>query len=260
MLFMDENRISNADGKAPAKEETILFLSDAHFGEAGEEKERARVDRFVRFLLHARERADRVYIVGDLFDFWFEYTQVLPKVHALIFTELAGLVRAGVEVWYIAGNHDYWIGGFFTEALGIRVSREPLDLTLQGKRWYVTHGDDLTAGRDTGYRFLRRLIRNPLAIRAYHWIHPDIGIPFARWASHRSRSYSDQKKFVLNRTLEEAIREKLRSGFDGVVMGHIHYADHFRYDEGECVLLGDWMEAFTYAEMTGGEISLKKWE
>lgn len=250
-----KNSASEADRKG-----TILFVSDAHFGEAGADRERERVEKFLRFLRYAREKAHTLFIVGDLFDFWFEYSQVLPKTHTVIFTELAALTRAGVEVWYLAGNHDYWIGDFFRKTIGIRISREPLSLELQGRRVYVTHGDDLTAGHDPGYRLLRRLVRSSFAIRAYHWIHPDLGIPFARWASRRSRGYSNRKKFVLNRTLEGAIRSKLREGFDTIVMGHIHVADHYTFDDGECVVLGDWIEAFTYAEMAGGRIVLKTWE
>ncbi len=236
------------------------FMADAHFGAAGEERERARVDRFVRYLAHVRERADELFIVGDLFDFWFEYTQVLPKTHIVIFTELASLVRSGVRVWYIAGNHDYWIGRFFEDSLGIQISHEPIPLRIQGRRLYVTHGDELTAGHDPGYRFLRRLMRNKLAIRAYHWIHPDVGIPFARWASHQSRGYTTRKKFALNRTLDRAVRGVFQKGYDGIIMGHVHFAEHFRYDPGECIILGDWIESFTYAEMTGGTITLKRWE
>lgn len=237
----------------------IFFMSDAHFGTAGAPEERDRVDRFLRFLEHAREEASTLYIVGDLFDFWFEYSQVLPKTHLPIFTGLAALSRSGTEVVYIAGNHDYWIGDFFSRTIGLRVRREPVLLETQGRRLYVTHGDELTAGHDAGYRFLRRLVRSSWAIRAYHWIHPDLGIPFARWASHRSRGYSNRKKFILNRTLERAILAKLREGFDGIVMGHVHLADRFTYDEGECLVLGDWMEAYTYAVLREGRLEMKVW-
>lgn len=239
---------------------TALFLSDAHFGTSREEGERRRIERFLSFLRGPARGADVLYIVGDLFDFWFEYRQVVPKPHLLVLTELGALVRAGVRVVYIAGNHDYWLDRFFADELGIQVSREPLDLRVQGRRLYVTHGDDLTAGHDPGYRFLRRLVRSPLAIRLFHLIHPDLGVPFARWASHLSRSHTNRKKFILNRTLEREAREKLREGFDGVLMGHIHYADHFRYEEGELVLLGDWIESFTYARLAGGRIALERWE
>jgi len=240
--------------------QTALFLSDAHFGTSRDEEERRRIDRFVSFLRGPARGAGALYIVGDLFDFWFEYRQVVPKPHLLVLTELGALVRAGVRVVYIAGNHDYWLDDYFADELGFTVSRRPLDLRAQERRLYVTHGDDLTSGHDPGYRFLRRLVRSPFAIRLYHLIHPDLGVPFARWASGLSRAHTNRKKFVLNRTLEGAAREKLREGFDGVLMGHIHYADHFRYEEGELVLLGDWIDSFTYARLTGGRIALERWE
>ncbi|RPJ43090.1 MAG: UDP-2,3-diacylglucosamine diphosphatase [Candidatus Latescibacterota bacterium] len=260
MPSMNSGRDSDAPEESSSGAETAFFMADAHFGTAAGPEEMRRVERFVRFLRHVRSRGGVLYIVGDLFDFWFEYTHVLPRTPVQVFGELAALVRDGVEVTYLAGNHDYWIGRHFTDALGIRVSHRPIDLHIQGRRICLTHGDDLTAGHDPGYRFLRRLVRNPLAIRAYHWIHPDIGIPLARWASHRSRSYTNKKKFILNRTLEGAVREKLASGYDAVIMGHVHFAEIFRYESGECVILGDWIEAFTYAEMTGGAIALKRWE
>ncbi|MBM3319763.1 MAG: UDP-2,3-diacylglucosamine diphosphatase [Candidatus Eisenbacteria bacterium] len=247
---------------APAerRDDPVFFVADAHFGAGRESEERARIERFLRFLRHVRERARILYIAGDLFDFWFEYAEVLPRVPVLVLRELAELARAGVDVRYLAGNHDYWIGRFFRETIGISVFHRPIDLRLQGKRIYLTHGDDLAAGHDPGYRLLRRIVRNPAAIRAYHWIHPDIGIPLARWASRVSRAHTSRKKFILNRTLEDAVRRKFREGFDCVILGHIHFAEHFRYDEGECVILGDWIEAFTFAEMTGGAITLKRFE
>lgn len=238
---------------------TALFVSDAHFGTDHETAEKERVNSFVAFLRYAREQADTLYIVGDLFDFWFEYRQVLPRTHIMVLTELDALVRSGVRVIYLAGNHDYWIGESFTDMLGIEVSYNPLDLDIQGKRVLVTHGDELTAGHDPAYRFLRRIVRSRFAIRAYHFIHPDIGIPFARWASSLSRGYTNRKKFILNRTLDAAVRNHLRKGYDGVIMGHIHHADHLHYDEGELLILGDWIEYFTYAEMHDGKMRLKRW-
>ncbi len=238
----------------------IYFVSDAHFGAESFEAERARLDKFLAFLRHARTRAKTLYIVGDLFDFWFEYKQVLPKTHVMIFTELAALMEAGVEVWYLAGNHDFWIGDFFSKTLGISISLDPMTLDIDGRRVYLTHGDDLTAGHDHGYRFLRRLVRSKLAIGAYHWIHPDLGIPFARWASRSSRGYSTAKKFVLNKTLGSAIEKKFIEGYDVIIMGHIHYADHLHYENGECLMLGDWITAFTYLIYEDGGFRLHQWE
>lgn len=234
-------------------------MSDAHFGDSGEKAEEARLDRFIDFLRHAAERAETLYIVGDLFDFWFEYRQVLPRTHIRILSEITAIARNGLEIWYIAGNHDFWIGDFFTDTIGIHVSHEPLTLDVQGRRIFVTHGDELTAGHDPGYRFLRRLVRSRTAIAAYHWIHPDLGIPFARWASHLSRGYTTKKKFVLNQTLEKAIRARLDSTVDSIVMGHIHYADHLNYEDGECIMLGDWINSFTYAELESGRFRLGRW-
>ena len=243
-----------------AGDDPAIFVADAHFGRDSGVRQRERVERFLRFLRDIRARARVVYIVGDLFDFWFEYNEVLPRVPMLVLAELAGLVRDGVDLHYIAGNHDFWIGRFFEESVGASVSREPIDLRIQGKRLYVTHGDDLTAGHEPGYRLLRGIVRNPLAIGAYRWIHPDIGIPIARWASHRSRGSTDRKKYVLNRTLEDAVRRRLREGFDGLILGHIHVAEHLRYDEGECLILGDWIDSSTYVEMAGGALALKEWK
>ncbi|NNE09857.1 MAG: UDP-2,3-diacylglucosamine diphosphatase [Gemmatimonadetes bacterium] len=238
---------------------TILFVSDAHFGAAPMEQEEERLQRFLAFLRFARG-VDTLYIVGDLFDFWFEYRQVVPKTHAVLLAEIASLARSGVNIHFVAGNHDFWIGREFAERCGMTPHYESMDLTLQGRRIFLSHGDDLTAGHDTGYRFLRRMVRNKYAIGLYHWIHPDLAIPFARWASNTSRGYSTAKKFVLNATLERAIREKLEGPFDAVVMGHIHYADHLRYETGECLMLGDWIQAFTYLELKDGEFALRHFE
>jgi UDP-2,3-diacylglucosamine hydrolase len=255
---------SGSDLRRPAGggagDDPALFVSDAHFGREAGELERRRVERFVRFLREIRGRARTLYVVGDLFDFWFEYAETLPRVPLLVVAELSALVREGVDVHFIAGNHDFWVGRCFEESVGAVIHHEPVDLRIQGKRLYVTHGDDLTAGHEAGYRFFRGIVRNRLAIAAYRLIHPDIGIPIARWASGKSRGATDRKKYVLNKTLEDAVRRKLREGFDGVLLGHIHVAEQFRYEEGECLMLGDWIDRSTYAEMTGGVLALKEWE
>jgi UDP-2,3-diacylglucosamine hydrolase len=256
--------VSGSELGSPARsepeEDPVFFAADTHFGTSAHADERDRVDRFVRFLHHVRENGRALYIAGDLFDFWFEYTHVLPRAPILVFAELAALVEAGVKVTYLAGNHDFWIDRFFTDTFGVHVRHGAVDLRIQGRRIFLTHGDDLTAGHDPGYRFLRRIVRSSFAIRAFHWIHPDIGIPLARWASRRSRAHTNRRKFLLNRTLERAVRERFEAGYDAIIMGHVHFAEVFRYEKGECVILGDWIEAYSYAEMTGGVITLKRWE
>ncbi|HTY09239.1 MAG TPA: UDP-2,3-diacylglucosamine diphosphatase, partial [Candidatus Edwardsbacteria bacterium] len=166
---------------------SIYFLSDAHLG-AGPDAAEALKKQHLRSLCD-RVKADRadLYIVGDLFDFWFEYRTVVQRQHLDVIAMLKDLRAAGIAVTFIAGNHDFWVGRFFERDLGIRVVRTWCELAIGGQRLFLAHGDGLERG-DRGYRFLLKpLLRNPVSIWLFGLLHPDLAVPLARWISRTSR-------------------------------------------------------------------------
>ena len=237
---------------------TIVFLSDAHLGAESAEAEAPRAARLASFLDSLPGRASTLYIVGDLFDFWFEYRTAIPR---RLFRTLAALQKlrdAGVDVVYLNGNHDFWLGTFLRDTLGIRTLDGAATVEAQGRRLWVHHGDGLVGG-DLGYKALRAILRNPLAIGLYQWIHPDLGIPLALWVSNLSRVSRGHPELQPDRLWREIAEPRFAQGFDGVLCGHFHHA-YERHEPGrEFIVLGDWITRFTYAELEDGQLTLKTW-
>ena len=237
---------------------SVVFLSDAHLGAEAPEREAAREARLHAFLDALPGRASSLVIVGDLFDFWFEYRTAIPR---RLFRTLARLDRlrdAGVDLQYLNGNHDFWLGPFLSKTLGIRTTDQPVTIEQQGRRIWVHHGDGLVGG-DLGYRMLRRVIRSPISIGLYQLLHPDLGIPFAGLVSRWSRDSRPHGPLRPERLWREIAEPRFAEGYDAVVIGHFHHAYERRENGREFFVLGDWMEHFTYAELTGGVISLRQW-
>lgn len=236
----------------------VYFFSDAHLGLGTREEDRKKEEAVLAFLTSIGNDADQLFIVGDLFDAWIEYKTVIPKGHHRILARLDDLVRKGVAVHFLAGNHDFWIRDFFSSELGISTYLEPFETRIDGKRFYIHHGDGL-AKNDAGYRFLKKVLRNPAAIWLYRWLHPDIGYGIARASSRNSRRYTSQKNYGEEDGMVEFATRKIREGFDAVIMGHRHQPLYRPIGEGVYVNLGDWMHFQTYAVAEQGTLFLKTW-
>jgi UDP-2,3-diacylglucosamine hydrolase len=196
--------------------------------------------------------------VGDLFDFWFEYRHAIPKGHFAVCRALAEIRRDGVPVLYFGGNHDFWAGSYLREEIGLAVAERPCTLELQGRRVFVAHGDGLGPG-DTGYKVLKRVLRNRVAIALYRSVHPDIGIPFAYAVSSVSRRYSEPREVILPKLARDIATPELARGHDAVVIGHVHEPAHLRLgDRGEFLVIGDWLENFTYVVLEEGRFRLRR--
>jgi UDP-2,3-diacylglucosamine hydrolase len=234
-----------------------FFISDIHFGLESRERELRKQERVLAFLDHVRANGSALYIVGDLFDAWFEYRTVVPRGFHRIQTKLEDLARAGVAVHYALGNHDFWIRDFFAE-LGVATYREPFAVTIDGTKVFLHHGDGL-AEKDGGYRFLKRILRNRVNIWLYSWIHPDVGLRLAGASSRRSRDYTSTKEYGENDGMIRFAAAKIGEGFDAVVMGHRHKPERREIGAGVYVNLGDWITYNTYAELSGGTMLLKEW-
>ncbi len=237
---------------------SVFFISDVHLGLAGREEERAKEDRLLRFLKHILPSTTTLFVVGDLFDFWFEYKTVIPKGFHRTLSALQEFTDRGIPVHFLTGNHDYWMRDFFTSELGIQMHFAPFETIVEEKRVYLHHGDGL-AHNDLGYRLIKPVLRNPVSIWLYRWLHPDLGVRLARGSSRTSRQYTAHKHYGEEEGMIQYATVKIKNGVDIVVMGHRHEPGILRIDQGTYLNLGDWITHNTYGELTRGKIDLKTW-
>jgi len=238
---------------------TAFFISDIHLGLEAKERESQKQQRVLSFLDHVLARGGTLFIVGDLFDAWFEYRTVIPKGFHRILTKLEDLTRKGIQVHYLVGNHDFGIRDFFRDELGVQTHFDPFDITLNGKKIYVHHGDGL-AEKDAGYRILKKILRNPVNVSLYSWLHPDIGLRLAQSSSKKSRDYTSTKDYGERDGMIHEATRKIEEGFDIVIMGHRHKPEQRTIGSGVYINLGDWISYNTYAELGNGNIELKEWK
>lgn len=234
----------------------IYFLSDVHIGTGTTEVEADKERRLLRWIDAIAVDAAALVILGDLFDFWFEYRHAIPTRGFNVLARLKRLVESGVPVDFLGGNHDYWVGGFLTGQLGIQAHSHPVTLVAQGRRLFLAHGDGLAPG-DLGYRIIRSVFRSPLSIGLYRWLHPDIGIPLATSSSRASRHYT-QETPVIGPELWKTIAEPaFARDHDAVLIGHFHRPVHVRSGGRDFIVNGDWMNHFSYSVLSAGELELR---
>ena len=220
----------------------LYFISDVHLGAQSPAEETAKEARLLDLLERVGTDGERLYILGDLYDFWFEYRRVTPPVGQQILTALQGLTGRGIEVHYLAGNHDFAIGPYISDTLGCHIHREPLDVEWNGIRIHLHHGDGLAA-RDTGYRVMTKIIRSRTAEWLWRLIPPGIGFAIAAKVSGTSRHYTTGKDFGDGEREWSHIEKLAERGYDYLIMGHSHVAEERRLDNGSVYLnLGSWLD------------------
>ena len=237
----------------------VYFISDAHLGAPNPvRRHRAQEDALIGFLRSIRDDADVLYVVGDLFDFWFEYHSVVPVHGARVLFELYGLVQAGVRVVYLPGNHDIWLGAYLQEQVGLELTDGPIEVVHQGRRLFLAHGDEFRG--DLKFWVSRAVLKHPVCIRLFRWLHPDLGAflarRFSRFSDHRGRRRPDVDPNVFLTAAEE----KIAAGADLVICGHYHRVLQQAIGAGRLIILGDWVKLDTYAVLADGEIEVKRWE
>lgn len=232
------------------------FISDLHLSSDKNAWEDDRQKHILNFFKFIEKDVTHLYLVGDFFDFWYEYKYSIPKAFFPMLFELQKLINKGVEIHYLAGNHDFALGSFFDDMMGIKTWQDEYTFELDGKKFYLHHGDGVDK-KDIGYRLLKKVFRNKTNQWLFRWLHPDLGFPFARWLSGSSRKYSNQNNSERDESdYIEFAEQKFMDGFDYVLMGHRHNPLVHEKGTHRYINLGDWINKFSYALFDGKEIAL----
>lgn len=246
----------------------IYFASDFHLGVPDHESSLVRERLLVQWLEHIRKDATEIFLMGDIFDFWFEYKTVIPKGFARLFGKLAEITDQGIPIFLFRGNHDIWAFDYFSQELGVQLKREPLIREWNGKRFFLAHGDGLGPG-DLGYKFLKRVFEFRPNQWLFNWLHPDLGTRLALYLSRKSRyaNVARDKKEIIEKGSIELKDERLYAfarnyltkdpNIDYFIMGHRHIPIVLNLNEQSVfVNLGDWITNFSYAVFNGESLEL----
>lgn len=245
----------------------IYFSSDFHFGIPDRESSLKREKIFIDWLEMIRVDAEEVYLMGDLFDFWFEYKRAIPRGYVRLLGKLAELTDSGIKVHLFRGNHDMWAFNYLNEEINIQLHRDPEIKKLGNKTFYLAHGDGLGPG-DHGYKLINKIFRMRFNQWLFRQIHPDLGIGLGLFWSRRSRyanllkEDSDNKDLeIVNSRLVIHSKDILKKNpeINYFVYGHWHVPLDIRIAENSHqISLGDWLTHFSYAVFDGENLVLKK--
>ncbi|MFZ5433262.1 MAG: UDP-2,3-diacylglucosamine diphosphatase [Calditrichota bacterium] len=236
----------------------VFFLSDAHLGAALIANPAMQAQRLNHLLDRIAQSGRTLVFVGDLFDFWYEWKQVIPKQHFRLLCRMQAFVEQGIAIHYLAGNHDFRLHGFLEHELGMQIHHHHLAAQIGDQSVFVFHGDGILA-RDHGYRLLKRVLRNPIAQRMFSWLHPDIAMRLAHGTSKTSRAIITMNDNDDTEYLEFA-RQRFEDGFHGVVLGHTHRPVEHVENGKIYVNLGDWITHYTYGFHDGSRLMLRRYE
>ncbi|MGN6645850.1 MAG: UDP-2,3-diacylglucosamine diphosphatase [Cytophaga sp.] len=239
----------------------IYFLSDFHLGVPTEEESLKRERKIIRFLDSITSQAQAIFLLGDIFDFWFEYKHVIPKGFVRLQGKIAQITDAGIPVYVYTGNHDLWMFGYLDKELGVTVFHNPVDWEIGGKKFLIGHGDGLGPG-DTVYKLTKKVFVNPFFQWVFKMTPPAIGMGIAKFWSGKSRQHNSDDRFLEEKEFlwqyckqQNVIKER-----DYYIFGHRHLpldlkvGEHARY-----VNIGDWIIFNTYAEFDGHTLKLISW-
>ncbi len=244
------------------KGKKVYFASDNHLGAPDRARSAQREKHFVSWLKEIQEDAAAVFLLGDLFDFWFEYRTVVPKGFVRTLGTLADIADREIPVYFFAGNHDLWMNGYFEEELGIPVFHKPQRFKIQGKQFFIGHGDGL-GPHDKGYKRMKKVFTNPVFQWLFRWLHPDWGVRMAQYFSVRNKLISgeEDKEFLgeENEWLAQYAKRKLEEDHsDYFVFGHRHLPLEIKLQEGSTYYnLGDWISHYTYGVFDGNRFEIK---
>ena len=243
----------------------IYFLSDFHLGAPDYNSSLAREKIIVQFLTQIKNDAAEIFIVGDIFDFWYEYRKVVPKGHVRLLGKMAELTDAGIKIHFFVGNHDMWMKNYFEQELNIPVYFEPKDFEWNGQMFHIAHGDGLGPG-DHRYKFIKKVFRNKFSQWLFGIFPPYMGMGLANFLSQRSRAQTgateevflgEEKEWLIIYS-KDMLKKKTYNFF---VFGHRHLPVDFRLSNGSRYInLGDWIRYYTYAVFDGENLELKSYK
>lgn len=239
------------------------FASDVHLG-AGDERESRRTERrFVEWLDKVKEDAEGIFLVGDIFDFWFEYKNVIPKGFARTFGKLAELTDRGIKITFITGNHDMWAREYLEKECGVKIYFTPQLVSLCGKEIFIAHGDNMNIGDKPILRAMNATFRSRIARKLFSWfVHPDLALMFGKWWSGKSRKSHSMDKLTiasLDFLIDYARQYKHQHPTtDYIIFGHMHLPHDHREENLRVLFMGCWEGDATYASLDSeGNIELK---
>lgn len=243
----------------------IYFASDNHLGIPDSRSSLVREKKFVKWLDTIKTDAHSIYLLGDLFDFWFEYKTVVPKGFVRILGKLAAIADRGIPIHYFVGNHDLWMKDYFETELNISVYHKQKEFVFNSKTFFIAHGDGL-GPNDKGYKLIKKIFTNSLAKRLFQALHPDIGIRLGNYFSLKNKlitkdndlAFMGEEKEWLALYAKRKLKEKHRDYF---IFGHRHIPMEIKLNDNSTYInLGDWVSHYTYAIFDGSCLELKKWE
>ena len=246
-----------------SKGKKIYFTSDHHFGAPTKEASKPREKKFVKWLDHIKKDAQVLFILGDLFDFWFEYKYAAPKGFTRVIGKLAELSDEGIDIHFFVGNHDMWMRGYLEQEVNMKIYYKPREFNINNKKFYIGHGDGL-GPNDKGYKRLKKVFKNSFFNWLYRWLHPDLGIRFAQYLSLKNKliSGSEDLKFVGKEQewLTQYARKKLKENhYDYFIFGHRHLPLEIELSLGSVYFnLGDWITHYSYGSFKNDTFTLDK--
>jgi UDP-2,3-diacylglucosamine hydrolase len=243
------------------KDSSIFFASDFHLGLPAGSNPIDREKRVVKWLNSIAPIAKEIYLIGDIFDFWWEYKLVVPKGFTRFLGTISALTDSGIPVHFFTGNHDMWIGKYLTDECGIILHTSPVFLASEGKYFYLAHGEGLGT-KDVGYKILLSIFRNRPLQLLYSALHPSIGVGIGHKWSINSRLGKGISQDFLGEDKEDLIRHSKKilenNKVDYFIYGHRHLAMTYKLKQGgEIFFLGDWIRKGCFAEWNGSELILR---
>ena len=246
------------------KDKKIYFTSDHHFGAPNRADSKLREKKFIEWLEEIRKDAQVLFILGDLFDFWFEYKYVIPKGFTRVIGKLAELSDQGIEIHFFVGNHDMWMTDYFEKELNIKVYHKPHQFKLNNKEFFIGHGDGLGPG-DYGYKRMKLVLSNPFFIWLFRVLHPDIGIKLGKYLSQSNKLISgkEDKKFKgedKEWLIQYCLKRLTKEHIDYFIFGHRHLPIvHQLKPKSKYINLGDWITHYTFGVFDGKTFNLRNY-
>jgi UDP-2,3-diacylglucosamine hydrolase len=242
-------------------EKKIYFASDFHLGAPNFEKSLIREKIICTWLESIQDSCEELYLLGDIFDFWYEYKHAVPKGFVRLLGKLAAFSDQGIPVYLFTGNHDMWAFDYLEKEIGIIIIRKPISKMLKNKQFHIGHGDGLGPG-DYKYKLLKKVFENKLCQSLFGLIHPSIGIGLADFLSKRSRAKTgisdekylgDEKEWLISYCKEINLQRQ----HDFYVFGHRHLPIEYHFNNSFYLNIGDWIKYFSYASFDGENLKLE---